>query len=205
MEKNSTCLNFAGIEKIIDLIDQTDKGNQPIILAIDGNSGAGKSYLADILASCYDCNVFHMDDFFLQPHQRTEERFQEPGGNVDYERFKNEVINNLKRGAEFSYQVYDCNVASLTEWINVTPKKLNIIEGVYSMHPLWNDIFDIKIFLTLQLDLQLERIRERNGEQMLKRFIQEWIPLENKYFQTLRIAEQCDLIIDTSCLSIHFS
>ena len=184
-----------GIEKIVALIDKALDEEESIIVAIDGNSGAGKSSLADFLYRHYDCNVFHMDDFFLQPHQRTAQRFQEPGGNIGYERFQSEVVDNLKANKEFTYRVYDCSKASLTEWISVLPKKINIIKGVYSMHPLWNDLLDIKIFLTLKSDMQLERIQKRSGEGMLKRFIQEWIPLENKYFEFFRIAQQCDLVI----------
>ena len=33
-----------------------------------------------------------MDDFFLRPEQRRPERFAEPGGNVDRERFAAEVL-----------------------------------------------------------------------------------------------------------------
>lgn len=33
----------------------------------------------------------HMDDFYLQGRQRTYERLNEVGGNVDYERFAKEV------------------------------------------------------------------------------------------------------------------
>ena len=81
------------------------------------------------------------------------------------------------------------------------PKKLNIIEGVYSMHPLWNKLLDIRIFLTLPPQIQEERIRQRSGEEMLKRFLQEWIPMENRYFETFGIAKLCDLIIDTGSQS----
>ena len=35
-----------------------------------------------------------MDDFYLQEYQRTQERYNEPGGNVDRERFKKEVGPN---------------------------------------------------------------------------------------------------------------
>ena len=35
----------------------------------------------------FDCNLFHMDDFFLRMEQRTPDRMKETGGNVDYERF----------------------------------------------------------------------------------------------------------------------
>ena len=42
----------------------------------------------------FDCHIFHMDDFYLQKYQRTQERYNEPGGNVDRERFKKEVGPN---------------------------------------------------------------------------------------------------------------
>jgi hypothetical protein len=35
----------------------------------------------------------------------------------------------------------------------------------------------------------------------LKRFLQEWIPMENRYFETFGIAKLCDLIIDTGSQS----
>ena len=54
-----------------------------VIVAIDGKCTSGKTTLASKLAELYDCNVFHMDDFFLRPEQRTPARFAEVGGNVD--------------------------------------------------------------------------------------------------------------------------
>ena len=43
--------------------------------------------------------------------------------------------------------------------------------------------------------MQSERILKRNGENMLKRFTEEWIPLENKYFKEFKIEEKADLVI----------
>jgi len=71
---------------------------------------------------------------------------------------------------------------------------------VYSMHPLWINIYDIKIFLTLDPGRQLERIRKRSGEGLLRRFVQEWIPMENLYFEHFNIPQASDLVIDTSSL-----
>ena len=39
-----------------------------VIVAIEGGSASGKTTLANKLAEVYDCNVFHMVDFFLQAH-----------------------------------------------------------------------------------------------------------------------------------------
>ena len=85
-------------KKIDELLTQKDM----VIVAIDGKCTSGKTTLASQLAEVYDCNVFHMDDFFLRPEQRTPERFAEIGGNVDYERFREEVLLPLKSGKAFS-------------------------------------------------------------------------------------------------------
>lgn len=179
---------------IIHRIDNLLAEGNEITVAIDGSSGSGKSTLAHDLSKIYDCNVFHMDDFFLRPEQRTAERMQEIGGNVDYERFRHEVLEMLKKNQEFSYQIYDCSQGRLTDYIKVSPKKLNIIEGVYSMHPTLRDYYDLKIFLCIDAKTQIQRILERSGEHMLQRFINEWIPMENEYFSKMKISETCDLI-----------
>nr|WP_303740691.1 uridine kinase [Lutispora saccharofermentans] len=170
------------------------KEGKEVIVAIDGNSGSGKSTFAARLGSLYDCNIFHMDDFFLSPDQKTEERMRETGGNVDYIRFKYEVLDKLKKNYRFKYQIYDCSLGILTDYINVCPKKLNIVEGVYSMHPTLCDAYDLKIFLGIDAETQRRRILERSGEHMLRRFLDEWIPLENKYFSDMNIVQKCDLI-----------
>ena len=41
------------------------------IVAIDGNSASGKTTLSTQLSKLFDCNIFHIDDYFLNPSQRT--------------------------------------------------------------------------------------------------------------------------------------
>ena len=65
---------------------------QSKIIGIEGMCGAGKSTLGEVLHTVYpESNLFHADDYFLQPHQRTAERFAEVGGNLDRERMKEEI------------------------------------------------------------------------------------------------------------------
>lgn len=49
-----------------------------MLVAIEGGSASGKTTLGELLQNVYDCPVFHMDDFFLRPEQRTEARFTQP-------------------------------------------------------------------------------------------------------------------------------
>lgn len=81
------------LEHILNFIADINSKKNRLLIAIDGMSGAGKTTLAEQLAERLDANVFHMDDFFLRPEQRTEERSREIGGNVDYERFHNEILD----------------------------------------------------------------------------------------------------------------
>ena len=62
-----------------------------VVVAIDGNSASGKTTLAEELREEFSARVFHCDDYFLQPYQRTEQRLNETGGNFDRERFRKEV------------------------------------------------------------------------------------------------------------------
>lgn len=170
----------------------------PSIIAIDGMSGSGKSYLADLIEESFDCNVFHMDDFFLPLEMKTEERLAQPGANVHYERFKKEVLEPLIKQQTVIYQPYLCGKWEFGETVQVRPKKLSIIEGAYSMHPELRDAYDLKIFLSVDEITQLERIRNRSGEEKLKQFMEKWIPLENFYFNSLGIKDLCDISINTS-------
>lgn len=176
-------------------IDELLLTNKRIIICLEGGSASGKSTLALELKDEYECTLFHMDDFFLRPSQRTIERLNEIGGNIDIERFCDEIVTPLLKGEEIHYHKFDCSTQLLSEPIRIEPKELIVIEGVYSMHPLLENIYDLKVFLDISKDLQIERINKRNSSTMAKRFFEEWIPLENKYFNTLNIKEKCDLII----------
>ena len=168
-------------------------GQKTVTVAIDGNCGAGKTTLAGQLSRLYDCNLVHMDDFFLRPEQRTPERYEEIGGNVDYERFREEVLLPLQSGSPFSYRPFDCKTLTLSEPVPVIPKQLTIIEGSYSMHPYFGDPYDLKILLAVTPDLQRRRIQMR-PEHLQEQFFSRWIPMENRYLEHFRIRESCHLI-----------
>lgn len=182
------------MEEIKNKIDELLAQKDMVVMAIDGKCASGKTTLAAKLAEVYDCNVFHMDDFFLRPEQRTPERFAEVGGNVDYERFKAEVLITLQVGQPFSYRPFDCSTFTLADSVCVTPKKLNIIEGTYSHHPYFGDSYDLKILLTVDEETQRQRILQRPTF-LHKRFFEEWIPMENQYFDGFTIPSEADIIL----------
>jgi uridine kinase len=136
-----------------------------------------------------------MDDFFLRPEQRTPERFSEIGGNIDRERFLKEVLLPLSNNHTVQYRRFDCSSMQLKDPVSITPTRLTVIEGAYSMHPALAPYYDFSIFLDISCELQKERILKRNSSAMAVRFFNEWIPLEQKYFSEMKIKKQCNLTI----------
>lgn len=171
-----------------------DRETKPLLIAIDGRCGGGKTTLGYYLQKCFGGNLFHMDDFYLQPHQRTEKRLAEVGGNVDYERFLEEVLLPVQRGETVQYRRFSCKTWEMQTTEIFPCQPLNIIEGSYSLHPYFGQPYDVKIFIDIDRESQLENIRERNGEEALENFKQLWIPKEEAYFEKFGVEEECLVI-----------
>ncbi len=176
-------------------IDKLISVKEKVTVAIEGGSASGKSTLGEMLSEIYNCTVFHMDDYFLPPEKRTKERLNEVGGNVDRERFLNEILLPLSRGEAVKYRKFDCGTMSLGEELQVDPERLVIVEGAYSMHPELEKYYDLTVFLDISTELQRERITRRNTPAFATRFFNEWIPLENIYFERTNIKSRCGLIV----------
>ena len=165
------------------------------VIAIDGMSASGKTTLGHELHNLFPNScLFHMDDYFLQPHQRTPERSFEIGGNVDYDRFRSEIINNLQNPNGFTYHIYDCKTQRLGDSLHCPMKPLVIVEGAYSTHPYFGDVYDLRLFCEISDLEQKDRIIKRNGIEMWKRFKSEWIPKEHDYFRKFLIKEKSELL-----------
>lgn len=182
--------------ELLQAIDEKLPQLERLLLAIDGGSASGKTTLAALLGQRYGCPVFHMDDFFLRPEQRTPQRLAEPGGNVDRERFFSEVLQPLRQGGPASYRRYDCRTGQLLPPVLRQAGQLNVIEGAYSMHPELSALYDLSVFLAVSPETQRRRILQREPAFKQQLFFQKWIPMENRYFQAFSIPERCDLRIE---------
>lgn len=179
-------------------INQLQSKKKTLLIAIDGKCGSGKTTLASLLNEVYQGNIFHMDDFFLQPHQRSAQRLSKPGENVDHERFLKEVLEPLSQQKEIIYQPFNCSIMQLSDQMTTIPfHAISFIEGTYSLHPDLIDYYDLKIVTTIDDETQMERILKRNGPDLAKKFEDIWIPLENNYFNQLDIFSKADILCST--------
>lgn len=163
------------------------------VIALDGRAASGKTTMARQLAEILDADVINMDDFFLPMELRTEKRLATPGGNVHYERFREEVLPRLAKPEPFTYRKFECSIKDYNGVRPIGTKPFRIVEGSYSLHPELGDYADLTVFSDVEPEEQLRRIRNRNGEEGAEMFRNRWIPLEEAYFRAYRIAERADI------------
>ena len=202
MRKELKPLIYNEYKDVFGVIKNLLKYNEKLVIAIDGRCGGGKSTLGLLLKEQFNCNIFHMDDFFLPFEMKTAQRLKKAGENVHYERFEEEILEYLKNDKSVTYRQYQCNTGEFSQPIKVEPKNLTIVEGSYSLHPKLRNYYDYKIFITVDSKVQYERILKRNGKEKLQDFLNKWIPMEEHYFVELDIRNQCDLILDTTMMTI---
>ena len=162
------------------------KQGRTVIIAIDGRCGSGKSTLAGKIAQTYDCNVIHMDDFYLPFEKRRECWWEFPGGNMDFERLRTEVTEPMTAQKEIIYRPYDCMNETFRRQEILPRKNLYVIEGSYSHHPELQMQYDLKVFLTCGKEEQKRRLMDRNPERY-ESFVTRWIPMEERYYQAFGI------------------
>ena len=174
---------------------ELQKGKR-VVVALEGGAATGKSTLGKQLAAYFSAPLISMDDFFLPLPLRTEERFSQPGGNIHYERFGDEVVDAIRKKDTIRYRIFDCSIGDYNGQREIAPCPLLIVEGVYSLHPAYEDMYSLRFFLKTSPETQDGRLRER-GEWLYDRFQAHWLPLERAYFEARDIESLCDLVLET--------
>ncbi len=163
------------------------------ITSLDGKCASGKTTIASGLSKEY--TIIHIDDFFLPPDKKTKERLEEVGGNIDYELVKENLLEIKKAWQKNLSSVwlraYDCGKNTYYEKELILTDKV-LLEGVYSQHKYFQELIDYRALMIVNEKTQLARIENRS---MKERFLNEWIPLENKYFEEYCLVEKSDILI----------
>ena len=180
---------------LLAAIDRRMERYEQVQMGIDGPCASGKSTLGQLLSTIYQAPLVAMDDFFLRPEQRTPQRLAKPGGNVDYERFADEVLTPLQRGEQASYRPWQCRQSAFGPEVVLPPSPLTIVEGSYSLHPALRSGYHLRVWLQAPWPTRLQRLREREGRGSVDDFLQRWIPLEEEYFSTCQVKQCCHVVL----------
>ena len=180
----------------LKLLPYFRRSDKPFVVAVDGRCGSGKSTLSEQLSDIAGCSVIHMDDFYVPLKLRTEERYSVPGSNVHYERIISDILPKLNKKEDFSYPVFDFNTMDVGNTLRyVKGSDIYIVEGAYSLNPVFGNYYDFSVFYDIDPDKQLSRIKKRDPGK-IDDFRNRWIPLEEEYISFYKIREKADVIIN---------
>ncbi len=171
---------------------------KPLVLALDGRCGSGKTTLANALARQFPASVvLRTDDFYLPPTQRAHGWEQTPCANMDLARLRDEALHPAYAGQPVQYRAYSCREGAYQPAQELPTQPLVILEGSYSHHPLLTGYETLRVFVTCSKEEQTRRLQEREGERYAN-FAARWIPLEEGYFAKYQIAENADFVVDAT-------
>lgn len=177
------------VEPIIQAIKTRQNSNETFLIAIDGRGGSGKSTLAGQLQQHLpNVSIVHADDLVYPMDQATRQRL------LDH------VILPLKENKTARYQVYDYKQQKLTDWKEIQPGGIVIIEGVSTLHDDLYKHYGYKIWVECPAEVGLQRGIARELKQYGKDTTKEWtdkyLPEEQKYIEENHPQEKADYIID---------
>ena len=170
-------------------------GKRPILVAIVGGSGAGKTWLAEGLCkelshtACHlSLDSFYKDRSNLPPAARTAVNFDNPRA-IDWESFER-VLRDCKCGKPTRIPKYDFATHTRAKAkVPLAAAPFVIIDGLWLLHRRsLRNMFDCRIFLECPADLRLSRRikrdcaqRGRSRESVSKQFHTTVSPMHDRY------------------------
>ena len=172
---------------------------RPIVVAIDGRSGTGKSTLAAQLATILDATVVGGDDFYAGGVTvRDDTPADRARDCIDWRR-QRPVLEALRAGREARYHAFDWNAFDgrlETEMTRHAPRPCIVLEGVYSARPELADLVDLRVLVRVPDNVRLARLLAREGG--IGRWERQWHEAEEHYFAHVPPPAAFDVIVESS-------
>jgi uridine kinase len=171
----------------------------PLLVAIDGGGGAGKSTLAASLKSVLDgVAVVHGDDFYRPLDEAVRHRLTPEEGYAslfEWQRLEAEVAVPLVAGRAARYHRYDWEAGCVSpDAHQIAPAGIVLIEGVYSLRPELRTYWDVGIYVAAPRSIRMARMADRSENTPSQ--IERWEASQAYYETAVNPAATADLVID---------
>lgn len=185
------------IQRILELAE----ARSPIVVAVDGRSGTGKSTLTTWLAEQVGGLRIDQDDFYaggdidswrrLSPKEKADRV-------IDWRRVRAEVLVPLRAGLPVRWQPFDWErMEGLSPTsITASPSDVVLLDEAYSARPELADVIDLSVLVTLPDAVRRARLLQREGEDFMAEWHAIWDEAEEFYFSTVRPPEAFDVVIE---------
>jgi uridine kinase len=171
------------------------KPKPPLLVAIVGGSGSGKSWLAEKLQTALGSNAgrLSLDDFYrdrshLSPAQRARINFDNPAA-IDWPAFER-VLNRVLHWRKTRVPCYDFTThCRLPCSKAIAPGPIVLVDGLWLLRsPRIRKFFGFRIFLDVPMKLRLRRrlardltVRGRSRSSIQEQFRKTVEPMHRKY------------------------
>ena len=135
----------------------------PILVAIGGPGGTGKTSFAKALAALLDgASVLRLDDYKTSRAFRAERKIFGPHPEANKLELLKDHLVELRAGRSFRRPVYDRETGEALESMRYEPARFNILEGEVATYRDLRELVDFSIFIDSDWKTQLRTRVERD-------------------------------------------
>lgn len=174
---------------LIGKIKNVSQKSATKLIAIDGFGGAGKSTFAKkLVEELPGAKILQLDDFYA------------PGlGAADRKRLLEEVLIPLSKNETAKYREYLWATDTYSDWKEIEPGGILIVEGVFSLHSELFPYYDFTIWIEFPQEKGFTRAVKRDLDahnvDNTKLWQDIWMPLEKEYKETEKPFERASIIL----------
>ena len=147
------------IHTAIEAIQELSK---PVIVAVSGFGGSGKSSLAQKIATEIQASIIGIDSFCKSVEQADYERWEI----MDFNRLENEILKPFLMGRkELSYGEFNWEKNQVTETKTIKVNDILIVEGVGLFRPKLLEYYSYTIWVDCPIEIAIARGKKRDREE----------------------------------------
>ncbi|MET0695553.1 MAG: NTP transferase domain-containing protein [Propionibacteriaceae bacterium] len=197
----------SAVQQILTAVDALDISGRPVVVALDGRSGAGKTTLAAGLSLVRPATVVEGDDFYGGRQIAGLDFFARerlPDAEVadlviDWRRLRREALEPLSGGnaARFARYDWDSDDGRMGAEVGLVAADLVVVEGVYSARPELSDLVDLAVCVEVDPSVRQRRLSLRADDDD-PHLVSFWERGESFYFAEVRPVESFDLVVGST-------
>ena len=214
MRESNTDANSTGEAVVAAIRHFLTRHSRPILVAIDGASGSGKSTFAFWLANEFEAVLIHGDDFFAAGISNAEWDARTPEDRaadaIDWQRVRVEALEPLLAGKPAKWHAFDFaagvrpdgTYGRRSDFIEREPASVIVLEGAYSTGAALTDLIDLTVLVEAPREVRHDRVRAREEPEFLAAWHARWDAAEEVYFSQVRPRASFDFIVTTTAIRI---
>jgi para-aminobenzoate synthetase len=179
----------------------------PLLVALDGGSGSGKSALALLIEKEVDAALIPSDDFFAAhiPDAGWDARTVEQRARdvIDWRRLRTEALDPLLAGRPARWHAFDFEAglradgtyAMRTDYVEREPSAVILLDGIYSARPELADLVVLSVLVDAPVEVRHARLAAREEARFLEAWHARWDAVEAYYLTHVRPISCFDLVV----------